>query len=237
VITALSSHDPANAQAWQCAPPANLSRPQIITAAAGEVRRTAVDGYVLALSWSREYCKSRGAGSNNLLQCNGRIGDFGFILHGLWPEAKGPNYPQFCHSAAILSRQLLAQNICMTPDVQLMQHEWAKHGTCMARRPDAYFAAGKLMFEAIEYPDMDRLSRAGQKGAKTGKPLTVAGFAQAMAAINEGLPADAIRVQTNQRGWLKEVRICLAKDFKPRRCPSFTQGARGNSELKIWRGG
>jgi ribonuclease T2 len=63
------------------------------------------------------------------------------------------------------------------------------------------------------------------------------GFAQAMAAINEGLPADAIRVQTNQRGWLKEVRICLAKDFKPRRCPSFTQGARGNSELKIWRGG
>ena len=89
------------------------------------------------------------------------------------------------------------------------------------------------MYEAIEYPDMDRLSRQAAKE----KPLTVAGFADAFAAINEGLPANAIRVKTNRRGWLEEMRICLGKDFMPRRCPSYVRGATSQSQVKIWRGG
>lgn len=194
------------------------------------MRRTAVDGYVLALNWSREYCKGRGGKG---LQCDGTIGDFGFVLHGLWPEAKGPNYPQYCRKVPILPRKVISQNICMTPDVQLLQHEWAKHGTCMARSPQAYFGAAKLMFEAIHYPDMERLSRQEKKG----KPLTVDGLAEAFAVNNDGLPASAVRVKASKRGWLQEIRICLGKDFRPRACPAFVQGARGNSSLKIWRGG
>ena len=222
-----------HAQAWQCRAPANLSRPKIVVAPLGQIRRTPVDGYVLALSWSREFCK-RGMG----MQCDGSIGDFGFILHGLWPEAKGPDYPQYCRKADVLSRAVVSQNICMTPDVQLMQHEWAKHGTCMSRTPEAYFKAARLMFGAIDFPDMDRLSRQYKKSAnREGKPLTVRGLADAFAANNEGLRADAIRVQTNDRGWLKEVRICLGKNFRPRRCPAFVQGARDSAEVKIWRGG
>ncbi len=116
----------------------------------------------------------------------------------------------------------------MTPDVQLLQHEWAKHGTCMARTPEAYFGAARLLYEAIEYPDMDRLSR---------KPLNAAGLADAFVDINQGLPANAVRVTTNERGWLKEVRICLGKDFRPRRCPTFTSGAKPKQSVKIWRGG
>jgi len=222
-----------HAQAWQCRAPANLSRPQIEIAKPGQIRRTAVDGYVLALSWSREYCKRSGARAKSLLQCNSKIGDFGFILHGLWPEARGPNYPQYCRRAAVLPRKVIARNICMTPDVQLLQHEWAKHGTCMARTPQAYFGAARLMFGAIEFPDMDRLSRQYKKG----KPVTVAGLAQAFADINEGLPANAIRVKTNRRGWLEEMRICLGKNFRPRRCPAFVRGARDAAVVKIWRGG
>ena len=215
------------AQAWQCRAPKNLSRPTLELPEPGQVRRTATDGYILALSWSREYCKGREKDPAMRLQCSGEIGDFGFVLHGLWPEAKGPNYPQYCRSVGVLSRKVVADNICMTPSVQLLQHEWAKHGTCMARKPETYFGAAKLLFSAIEFPDMDRLSR---------KPLNAAGLATAFAEINEGLPANAIRVKTNNRGWLQEMRICLGKDMKPRRCPVFTQGVPEKAEIKIWRG-
>ncbi|MFC4292840.1 ribonuclease T [Sphingorhabdus arenilitoris] len=225
---------PLGAQAWQCRAPANLPRPQIELPPSGSVRRTPVDGYILALSWSPEYCKGRRGKS---LQCDGKIGDFGFILHGLWPEAKGPDYPQYCRKTALLPRKVVAENICMTPDVQLLQHEWAKHGSCMARRPETYFGAGTLMFEAIEFPDMDWLSRRGAREARAGKPMTAAAFADEFAKINDGLPASAIRVKANGRRWLQEVRICLGKDFKPRPCRAFTGGTRAGAEVKIWRGG
>jgi ribonuclease T2 len=224
----------AQAQAWQCRAPAILQRPHIEIAQPKQIRRVPIDGYVLALSWSREYCKSK---NGKGMQCDSSIGDFGFILHGLWPEGKGPDYPQYCRKAAVLPRAVVMQNICMTPDVQLMQHEWAKHGTCMARTPHAYFKAARLMYGAIDFPDMDRLSRQYKDSKyKEGTPLTVRGLANAFAANNEGLRADAIRVQTNERGWLKEVRVCLGKNFRPRRCPAFVKGARDAAEVKIWRG-
>ena len=217
----------ALAQAWQCRAPKNLSRPALELPEPGQVRRTATDGYILALSWSREYCKERESDPAMRLQCSGEIGDFGFVLHGLWPEAKGPNYPQYCRSVGVLSRQVVAENICMTPSPQLLQHEWAKHGTCMARKPETYFGAARLLFSAIEFPDMDRLSR---------KPLNAAGLADAFAENNQGLTANAVRVKTNDKGWLREVFICLGKDLKPRRCSAFTQGASDKAEIKIWRG-
>lgn len=102
----------------------------------------------------------------------------------------------------------------------------------MARTPDAYFAAARLMFDALEFPDMARLSREPERGT----PLTVAALAQRFADLNDGLPANAISVKTNDKGWLEEVRICLGKNFKPRRCPTFSKGAPANAQIRIWRG-
>jgi ribonuclease T2 len=228
LLAGSSGHRPATAQAWQCQAPANLSRPTVETPKKSEIRRTPVASYLLALSWSPEYCKRRGKAPEMALQCDGKIGDFGFVLHGLWPEGKGPDYPQWCRTAGLLSRKVVADNICMTPSVQLLQHEWAKHGTCMARKPETYFGAAKLLFEAIDFPDMAKLSK---------EPLNAAGLADAFAAYNEGLPSSAVKAKTNQRGWLEEVRICLDKKFKPMACPSFVGGAPDKAEVKIWRGG
>ncbi len=211
----------------------SLARPKIEQPPnANAIRKTAINGYIMALSWSREFCKSRGARAQNMLQCNSKIGDFGFILHGLWPESKGPNYPRWCRKAAVLPRALIRKNICMTPSVQLLQHEWAKHGTCMTRRPDTYFDIARLMFNAIIFPDMDRLSRQ----YKRGEAITAAGLRRAFANENDDLPASALKVKANSRGWLQEVYLCLGKDFMPRRCPNFVRGERDTNVIKIWRG-
>ena len=231
-LVASSTYDNAAAQAWQCRAPKFLPRPALELPGQAQVRRTPVNGYILALSWSREICRGRERDPAMRFQCSGDIGDFGFVLHGLWPEAKGPDYPQYCRNVGVLSRDVVSKNICMTPSPQLLQHEWAKHGTCMSKTPEAYFGAARLLFGAITFPDMDRLSRQVERGT----PLTADGMADAFASLNEGLPADALRIKTNKKGWLQEVRICLGRDFKPRRCPGFVQGESGKATVKVWRG-
>lgn len=223
---------PLHAQAWQCRAPNYAPRPALELPEPGQIRRTPVHGYTLALSWSREQCRGRERDPAMRYQCSGQIGEFGFVLHGLWPEANGTNYPQYCRSVGVLPREMVKRNMCMTPTPQLQQHEWAKHGTCMAKTPEAYFGAAKLLFHAVQFPDMVRLSRQSERGT----PLTVAHIAEAFAELNEGLPSEAIKVKINDKGWLEEVRICLAKNFKPRKCPRFTQGAANNVSVKVWRG-
>jgi ribonuclease T2 len=103
---------------------------------------------------------------------------------------------------------------------------------CMARTPEAYFGAARLLFNAIEFPDMARLSREPERGT----PLTARVLAERFADLNEGLPSDAIIVKTTGKGWLDEVRICLGRDFKPRRCKPSSQPAPAKAQIKIWRG-
>jgi ribonuclease T2 len=233
VLALAGSSAPTYSQVWQCVPPKNLARPKLETAPPSAIRRSSIAGYTLALSWSREYCKGKQRNASDNLQCAGKIGEFGFILHGLWPEGRGPKYPQWCRPTALLSPKIIAQNICMMPSVQLQQHEWAKHGSCMVSRPETYFAASRLLFNAIEFPDMDRLSRQGEKSGS----MTASDLAHAFSKLNPGLPENAIMIKTGNRGWVKEVRICLNKKFRPVACTRPTDGARPKAQIKIWRGG
>ena len=114
----------------------------------------------------------------------------------------------------------------MMPSVSLQQHEWAKHGTCMTKDPEPYFKASSYLFDALHWPNMDKLSRSR---------ITVGQFILAFVAQNPGLQPNMIRVETSGGNWLEGVRICLDTAYKPRACPRDERGARARAALKIWR--
>lgn len=215
---------PLPAVAQQCAIPDRLPEPQVETPQTPEINIRPTTHYLLALSWSPQFCRGRGADPSHATQCGGDA-RFGFILHGLWPDAPGRNDPAWCNPARKLPNALVRQHFCMTPSPQLLQHEWAKHGTCMAENPEKYFQAASLLYGAIRYPDMARLARS---------PINVGAFKSLFAAANPGLRPDTFSVQTGDGGWLREVRLCLARDFKPKSCAPEDRGARANVRLRIY---
>ncbi len=217
-----------HAQSYQCRAPSLSSDAAPARKPADERRRIKpISGYTLAMSWSPEFCRLRKDDRRHKTQCSGDDGSFGFILHGLWPDAQGASYPQWCRATKALPPAIVKRNFCMIPSPRLMASEWAKHGTCMTKRPETYFRISRIMFGAVEFPNMDRLSR---------KPLTAGAFRNAFAAANDGLQPDMMRLKVNQRGWLQEVRLCLGNSFRPRRCPVNMKAVEDNAPVKIWRG-
>ena len=215
----------AQAQAPQCAIPPALKAPRSENPPPGSQRILPISGFVLALSWSPQFCKTRGKDDKFNSQCEAET-PFGFILHGLWPDAEGQAEPRWCRKVPVLSKALVRQNFCATPSAQLQQREWAKHGSCITRDPAAYFASATRLFTSIKTPDMNALSRS---------PLDVRGFTAAFVAANPGLPASAIRLDLSDIGWLEEVRICYGTDYRPRACPRDIAGAGDGARVRIWR--
>ena len=216
----------ASAQALVCTPSANPPRPKPELPSADQPRRVLpIGGYTLAITWGPQFCRNGGFTPAARFQC-GSGNRFGFTLHGLWPDGIDKDWPQYCTTTDLLPPAVIKGMLCSTPSAQLIQHEWAKHGTCMGTTPAAYFARSSAMYAKLRYPDMDALSRG---------PLTAGQFAAAFAAANPGIPANAIRV-TAKRGWLDELWLCLDTRFGYTRCKPGTGGLPANARLKIWRG-
>lgn len=214
----------ALAEVPACRVPSALPSARVEVVPPGARRVRPIAGYLLALSWSPEYCAARGR--RDPVQCGGTLPRFGFILHGLWPEASGPAYPQYCAPARALPPAIIRANFCATPSVQLQQHQWAKHGVCMTPTPQRYFDQGRRLFALVRYPDME---------SEANSRTTVGAFARRFAESNPGMPATAVRIQRSPSGWLQEVRICLSRSFRLRACPAHVDGARANDTLRVRR--
>ncbi len=212
------------AQAYQCRMPTRVTMPA--APEPGQTVRMPVARYTLAASWSPDHCKMRGDGDP--LQCSGKAGRFGFVLHGLWPEGAAGRWPQWCSVTPRPTPAELAPHLCMTPSPRLLEHAWAKHGSCMAKRPEDYFKVAAILWRSIRWPDADRLSR--QDG------LTVGDLRSAFVTRNPGWPREAVGVVASRTGWLRELRLCYGRDFLPQACPRRAFGPPDSASLKIWRG-
>lgn len=213
----------AMAQAYQCTLPQRIDPPRPVEPD-GPTRRVPIAGYTLAASWSPEYCRD----DTTSMQCSGRNGRFGFVLHGLWPEARSGPAPQWCALEPRPSSELIRRNLCMTPVPWLLAHEWAKHGSCITKTPEAYFRTSAILWNSVHWPDADRLSR--RRG------LTVGDLREAFVVANPEWRREMVGVLLSQNGWLREVHLCYGQGFMPRTCPRGQMGPPDSEELKIWRG-
>lgn len=218
----------ASAQALSCSVPSSVPRPRPDGPSPRQPKRVLpIGGYTLAITWAPQYCRENARDASARFQC-GSGNRFGFTLHGLWPDGEGKDWPQYCAPAAILPAAVIRRNLCATPSAQLLQHEYAKHGTCMGVAPVAYFARARSLYDRLRYPDMDALSRRPR--------LTAGAFAAAFARANPGLTPDMMRVTANRQGWLDEVWLCRDRQFRAARCPAHQGGLSARAPLKIWRG-
>lgn len=98
----------------------------------------------------------------------------------------------------------------------------------MAKRPQTYLNVTRILWQSLQIPDYDAISR--EQG------LTAGRIRSAFAAENPGWPETAIAVRLNQRGWLEEIRLCYSRRFRPVRCAAGRRGAADSAPAKIWRG-
>jgi ribonuclease T2 len=210
-----------------CTLPNAFSVPTAEGASAREPQRVLpIGSYTLSLIWLAENCRNGRSSGTGALDCRAGAGKSGFVLHGLWPDGVGKDWPQWCARAAPLPATTLRAHYCATPSAQLAQHEWAKHGTCMpGYDPDRYLAESRRLFDRLRMPNLRTLSY----GRPTGMSVQ-----RAFAAANRGMSPDMVRLNVNKQGWLEEVWVCLDTRFRWTRCAA--PAAKAGAPVKIWRG-
>ncbi len=197
-----------------CRVPSNLSPAPVEPVPAHEVQRGVTTAYyLLALSWSPEWCRTNGRGSTSqALQCGGE--PRGFVLHGLWPNGAAPPYPRYCRPVGPIDAATVRQMFCRTPSPQLLQHEWQAHGSCGWSSPKAYFDQAAALYDQVAMPRIETIDR---------NALTAGAVRRAFVRANRGrLSADGIFVAVDRRGRLTEVRLCHDLTFQPSRCRGGT---------------
>ena len=159
------------------------------------------DFYLMNLSWSPEFCSIQGTSP----ECAAKPG---FILHGLWAQNNDGSYPVFCseeHGPAKPS-----ENLDLTPDLSLLDHEWAKHGTCSAVGPQRFFAMEREAYHSLKIPA--EFTHVDHEISLT--PDKILGL---FYEANPTFPQGSILLSCG-RNHLTAIEACLSKDLKPLVC-------------------
>jgi ribonuclease T2 len=185
--------------AWvSCAPPPPSAGPGPQSAQTGG----SFDYYLLNLSWAPEFCYDKPDNP----ECSGH---FGFIVHGLWPQFRRGGYPENCREQAGLRNP--SSMLDIMPDLHLIQHEWATHGTCTGLAADDYFKLIRRTYQSVKIP---------QDFVAPGRQFTVSPqeLKQDFEQANPGLRDEDIAVSCGKGAYLVAVEICYTKDGRPTPC-------------------
>lgn len=166
------------------------------------------DYYVMALSWSANWCALEGDARSDP-QCDAGRG-LTFTLHGLWPQYEA-GYPSYCRTTARDPSR--AQSAAMA-DIMggggLAWYQWKKHGRCAGLAAQDYYALMRSAYGKVVIPPL--FARIDTELALPARVVE-----EAFLEANPALSRDQITV-TCTRGRIQEVRLCLTRDLAPRRC-------------------
>lgn len=166
------------------------------------------DYYVLSLSWSPTWCALEGDRRGSP-QCDPER-DFGWVLHGLWPQYER-GWPSFCntfHRNPSRSETAAMSDIMGTSGSAW--HQWNKHGRCSGLSSEDYYALAREAYGRIERPEIFR---------KLQNPvrLPASVIEEAFLEANPALSPDKITI-TCKSNRIQEARICLTRSLEPRDC-------------------
>jgi ribonuclease T2 len=166
------------------------------------------DYYVMALTWSPNWCALTGDDRGDD-QCHPRH-DHSFTLHGLWPQFE-EGWPSYCRTVARdPSRSETAAMADIMGSGDLAWHQWKKHGRCSGLSSADYFALSRRAYAAVTIPPVFRtLDR------EVTLPASV--VQDAFLEVNPGLKPDQITI-TCEDGLIQEARLCLTRDLQFRTC-------------------
>lgn len=166
------------------------------------------DYYVLALSWTPNWCADEGDDRRDARCADGA--GMGWGLHGLWPQYED-GWPSYCRTThRDPTRAETAAMGQFMGSSGLAWHQWQKHGRCSGLSAQEYFIASARAMGKIKLPPVfDQL----------GKPvkLPASVVEDAFLEVNPGMTRDMVPVTCKARA-VQEVRVCLTRDLEPRRC-------------------
>lgn len=166
------------------------------------------DYYLLALSWSPNWCALTGEGRDDP-QCDAGRG-LTFTVHGLWPQYE-QGYPSNCFTTQPDPSPRQTEGMAdIMGGAGLAYYEWKKHGRCSGLSAAAYFATLRAARDAITIPPVF---------SQLDRDLTLAPqvIEDAFLEANPGL-SDHMMTVTCKQGRIQELRLCLDRDLAPRDC-------------------
>lgn len=175
------------------------------------------DYFLLTLSWAPEFCATN-PNRRTSAECDAKK-HMGLVVHGLWPQYDNGKWPQDCAGAPPVASATVDHMIPIMPGAQLIQHEWAKHGTCSGLSTQDYFGEIERLYKGLQVPDNFKKPSSSSEAA----PIDIE---QKFAAANNA-PKAAFRISCPQNDF-SAVEICLSKDFQYRACPNTLKECRAN---------
>lgn len=166
------------------------------------------DYYVLALSWSPNWCATTGDARQSDQCDEGR--DHGWVLHGLWPQ-NHRGWPSFCKTIERApSRAMTRAMADISGSAGLAWHQWKKHGSCSGLSAADYYALSRRAYTMVNRPAvLRRLTQEVQLPASV--------IEDAFLRANPSWHKDMLTITCN-KGYIEEARLCLSKDLTPVPC-------------------